>query len=69
MDDFNLRLIWKRNRCLYDEELRKLIVNFFCKAAAQFGARQLRFEVYGSHEIGNTDGRSPLTAQSARRRG
>ena len=44
-------------------------MNFFCKAAAQFGARQLRFEVYGSHEIGNTDGRSPLTAQSARRRG
>jgi len=69
MDDFNLKLKWERNRCLYEEELWKLIANFFCKAATQIGSRQLRFEVYRSHEIRNTDGRSPLNAWSARRRG
>jgi len=69
MDDFNLSLKRKRNRCLYDEELQKLIMNFFCKAAAQIGPRQLRFKVYRLHEIRNTDGRSPLNDLSARRRG
>jgi hypothetical protein len=37
MDDFTLRLKWKRNRCLYDEELRKIIVNFSVKLQPKSG--------------------------------
>jgi hypothetical protein len=52
--------IWRRTS--------EIDCELFCKPAAQIEPRQIRFEVYRSHEITNADGRAPLKAWSARRR-